>query len=136
MEKNIQKGSRKVSKIVEKAWTEEILMKALHKLESTPGATIRGVANELGVCEATIRFRLKKANLNEELGKAGRKCAFTPETEARLTKCINILCNYGFSPSIGEIQVCFQIKCSIFVLYKLPFFLYIICKNVFVQFRI
>ena len=98
-------GSNKVKKLVTNAWTEDTIKAAIHKLQSVPGTSIRGVAKEFGVSECTLRFRLKKANKGEELKKAGRKCVFSKEVESELAKCIGIVCDYGFSPSLYEIQV-------------------------------
>ena len=98
-------GPNKVKKLVTNVWTEDKIKAAIHKLQSVPGTLIRGVAKEFGVSECTLCFQLKKANKGEELKKAGRKCIFSKEVESELAKCIGIVCNYGFSPSLYEIQV-------------------------------
>ena len=85
------------------AWTEDMIKADIHKLQSVPGNPIRVFAKEFGVCECTLRFRLKKANKKEELKKAGRKYVFSKKVESELAKCIEIACNYGFSPSLYEI---------------------------------
>ena len=57
-------------------------MEALHVLDSTPGVSIRGVAKQYNLSEASLRFRRKKIQAGEpDLKKAGRKCAFDGETE-------------------------------------------------------
>ena len=119
-------GTRKVGKIVKNAWSEDKLMEALHVLDSTPSVSIRGVAKQYNLSEATLRFRRKKIQAGEpDLKKAGRKCAFDGETEEHLAKCIAVLCNYGFSPSMLEIQVSLVLKIlttllsTLLVLYKL-----------------
>ena len=96
-------GSNELKKLVTNAWTEDTTKAAIHKLQSVPRISIRGVAKLFGVSECTLRFRLKQANKGEELKKAGRKCVFSKEVE--LAKCIGIVCNYGFNPSLYEIQV-------------------------------
>jgi len=55
--------------------------------------------------ESTLRFRLVKIKEGQELGKAGRKCVFDQETETELAECISVVCNAGFSPTMGEISV-------------------------------
>ena len=70
-----------------------------------PGTSIRGVVKEFGVSECPLRFRLKKANNGEKPRKAGRKWVFLKEVENELAKCIGIVFNYGFNPSLYEIQV-------------------------------
>ena len=97
--------SKKVAKKIKNAWTEEDLVNALHKFDSVPGTTIRGVAKEFGVGESTIRFRLQKRKKGETLGKSGRKCVFDQKIESDLARCIAVVCNLGFSPSINEIIV-------------------------------
>ncbi|MEM6812730.1 MAG: hypothetical protein AAF549_09725 [Pseudomonadota bacterium] len=95
---------QKVTKKVEHQWTEQDMKDALHHMNSTPGATIRGTANRFGIGESTLRFRLKR-NPNDPLGKAGRKCVFNEETEKELAECIAVVCNCGFSPSMEELRV-------------------------------
>ena len=103
--KTKHQGSRKVNKKIENTWTEEDLLEALHHLDYVPGSSIRGVARQFGIHEATLQFRLRKRKAGEELGKAGRKCVFDSETEKELTKCISVVCNLGFSPTMLEIIV-------------------------------
>ena len=106
--KNIHKkhiGSGKVQKKVANAWTEEDMIEALHTLDSIPGASIRGTAKKYGINEATLRFRARKRASGVSLGKAGRKLVFNEETEASLAKCIAVVCNLGFSPTMFEIIV-------------------------------
>ena len=86
-------------------WTEDTIEATIHKLQSVPGTSIRGIAKKFGVSECTLRFRLKKANKGKELKKAGRKCLFSREVESELAKCIGIVCNYGFSACLHEIHV-------------------------------
>ena len=57
-------GSRKVKKVVAQAWSDETMNNAIQKLQSVPGISIRGVAKEFGLKEATLRFRLAKAKKN------------------------------------------------------------------------
>jgi len=78
---------------------------AIHHFNSTPGASIRKTAAEFGLGESTLRFRLVKIKEGQELGKAGRKCVFDQETETELAECISVVCNAGFSPTMGEISV-------------------------------
>lgn len=103
--RNRHPGSRKIGKIVRNAWSEQTLSKAIHKVQSVPNCSVRGVAKEFKVSECTLRFRLKKLAQGQELKKAGRKCTFSKAMEERLAKCISIVCNYGFSPSTQEILV-------------------------------
>ena len=63
------------------------------------------LVNVLYVSECTLCFWLKKTNKGEELEKAGRKCIFSNDVVRELAKCIGIVCNYGFNPSLYEIQV-------------------------------
>lgn len=105
MSKRNHPGSRKVKKIVRNAWSEQTIVNAIHKIQSVPGSTTREVVKEFGVNECTLRFRLKRLRKGEELKKAGRECTFTAEEEKCLAKCIGVLCKYGFSPSMKEIQV-------------------------------
>ena len=53
-------GSNKVEKLVTNAWTEDTIKAAIHKLQSVPETSIRGVAKEFGVSECTLYFRLKR----------------------------------------------------------------------------
>ena len=104
-------GTTKMGKIIKNAWSEDKLMEALHVLDSTPNASIRGATKQYNLSEATIRFRRKKIQAGEpDLKKAGRKCAFLAETEEHLAKCITVLCNYGFIPSMIEIQISLVLK--------------------------
>lgn len=96
---------KKMDKKVEKQWTEQDMIDALHYLKSTPGASIRGTAARFGLGESTLRFRISKEKANEELGKAGRKTVFNKEIESELADCIAVLCSCGFSPSMEEIRV-------------------------------
>lgn len=96
---------KKVDRKVDKQWTEQDMIDALHHMKSTPGASIRGTASRFGLGESTLRFRITKEKANEELGKAGRKCVFNEETEKELAECISVLCSCGFSPSMEEIRV-------------------------------
>ena len=74
-------GTMILGKIVKNAWSEDKLMEALHALDSMPGPSIRGVAKQYNLSEATLRFRRKKIQAGEpDLKKAGRKCAFDGET--------------------------------------------------------
>jgi len=100
--------SRKVQKVIKNAWSEEMVADAIHKIRSVPNSTVRGVATEFGLSECTLRFRLKKMEKGEQLNKAGRKAAFSPDVEENLTQCIAVVCNYGFSPSMKEIQVSYH----------------------------
>ena len=50
-----------------------MLQKALHELDSVPGATIRGVAKKHGLEEPTIRFQMRKRKANLALVKGGCK---------------------------------------------------------------
>ena len=50
------KNYKKVKTKACNMWTEEMLHKALHELDSVPGATIREVAKKHGLEESTIRF--------------------------------------------------------------------------------
>lgn len=95
-------GSRKVPKKLTNAWTEKDVQDALHELDSVPGSSVRGIAKRYKINEATIRFRLRKRREGVELGKSGRKCVFDVETEKALAKCISVVCNLGFSPTMLE----------------------------------
>ena len=82
------------------------LMEALYVLNFTPNVSIQRVAKQYNLSVPTMRFRRKKIQAGEpNLKKVGRKCAFDAETEEHTAKCINVLCNYGFSPLMIEIQV-------------------------------
>ena len=98
-------GTRKGACSVQNVSTEATMDAAIHKLQYVPGSTIRGVAKEYGLSEWTVRFRLKKINEGKSLEKSGKKCTFDKETESSLAKCISVVCNHGFSPSINEVQV-------------------------------
>ena len=105
MSKSNHPGSRKVKKIVENAWSEEVMLEAINKIQSTPGLSIRKVAKDFGLNKCTVRFRLNKLKNGEGLQKVGRKCAFPTYQENSLAKCIGVLCKNGFSPSLKEIRV-------------------------------
>ena len=49
MSKSNHPGSRKVKKIVENAWSEEVMLEAINKIQSTPGLSIRKVAKKLWI---------------------------------------------------------------------------------------
>ena len=49
-------GSNKVKKLVTNSWTEDTIKTAIHKLQSVPATSIRGVAKEFGASECTLRF--------------------------------------------------------------------------------
>ena len=85
-------GRRKVTKKIENTWTEEDIQNAIHEIDSLPGKSIREVAKQFGLSESTIRFRRKKLFAGSDLKKAGRKC-------------ISVICNYGFSPTMVKITV-------------------------------
>ena len=86
-------------------------MEALCVLDSMPGVSIRGVAKQYNLSEATLRLIRKKIQAGEpDLKKVCRNCAFDVEIQEHLAKCIAILCNYGFSPSMLEIQVSLVLK--------------------------
>ena len=84
MSKSNHAGSRKVKKIVENAWSKEIMLEAIDKIQ-------------------TLRFHLNKLKNGEGLQKVGWKCAFPTDQEKSLAKCIRVLCRNGFSPSLKEI---------------------------------
>ena len=67
------KNYKKVKTKAHNTWTEEMLQKALHELDSVPGATIRGVAKKHGLEEPTIRFQMRKRKANLALVKGGCK---------------------------------------------------------------
>ena len=104
MSKSNHPGSRKVKKIVENAWSEEVMLEAIKKIQSTPGLFICKVAKDFGLNKCTVRFCLNKLK-NGGLQKVGRKCAFPTDQENSLAKCIGVLCKNGFSPSLKEIRV-------------------------------
>ena len=104
MSKSNHPGSRKVKKIVENAWSEEVMLEAINKIQRTPGLSICKVAKDFGLNECTVRFCLNKLK-NGGLQKVGRKCAFPTDQENGLAKCIGVLCKNGFSPSLKEIRV-------------------------------
>ena len=86
-------------------------MEALHVLDSMPNVSIRGVAKQYNLSEATLRFRRRKMQAGDsDLKKAGRKCVFDVKTEEHLAKCIVVLFNNGFSHSMIEIQVGLVLK--------------------------
>ena len=98
-------GTRKDARSVQNVWTEATMNAAIHKLQSVPGSTIKGVAKEYGLSECTVRFQLKKINEGKSLEKSGKKCIFDKETERSLANCISVVCNHVFSPSMNEVQV-------------------------------
>ena len=97
--------TRKGARSMQSVWTEATMDATIHKLQSVPGSTIRGVAKEYRLSECTVRFRLKKINEGKSLEKSRKKCTFDKETESSLAKCISVVCNHGFSPSMNEVQV-------------------------------
>ena len=105
MSKSNHPGSRKVKKIVENAWSEEVMLEAINKIQSTPGLSICKVAKDFGLNECTVRFPLNKLKNEEGLQKVGRKCAFPTYQENSLPNCIGVLCKNGFSPSLKQIWV-------------------------------
>ena len=98
-------GTRKGARSMQNVRTEATMDATIHKLQSVPGSTIRGVAKEYRLSECTVRFRLKKINEGKSLEKSRKKCTFDKETESSLAKCISVVCNHGFSPSMNEVQV-------------------------------
>ena len=126
-------GTREVGKIVKTAWSEDKLMEALHILDSTPGVSIRGVAKQYNLSEATLRFRRNKIQAGEtDLKKAGRKCAFDGETRGTFGKMYCRPLQLWVQPSMLEIQVSLVLKIlttllsTLLVLYKLFY-----CNNQF-----
>ena len=83
-------ASRKCKK-VSKRWTDENNNYTLHKLRLVP--------------KCTLRSHLKRKATGEEINKAAYRCAFNTAREERLAKCIAVACNYGFSPSMKQIEV-------------------------------
>ena len=55
MSKSNHPGSRKVKKIVENAWSEEVMLEAINKIQRTPGLSIRKVAKDFGLHKRTNR---------------------------------------------------------------------------------
>ena len=105
--------SSKVHIKIKDAWTEEDLQKAIDLANSTT-KSYRSIAKECGVKESTLQFRLKKLRRNEELKSADRKTVLTVLEENELAKCISVVCNYGFSPTINNIEVILLPYCSFF----------------------
>ena len=104
MSKSNHPGSRKVKKIVENAWSEDVMLEAINKIQSTLGLSIHKVAKDFGLNECTVRFRPNKLK-NGGLQKVGPKCAFPTDQENSSAKCIRVLCKNGFSHSLKEIWV-------------------------------
>ena len=105
MSKSNHPGSRKVKKIVDNAWSGEVMLEAINKIQSTPGLSILKVAKDFRLNECKVRFRLNKLKNGEGLQKVGQKYAFPTDQENSLAKCIGVLCKNGFSPSLKEMRV-------------------------------
>ena len=90
--KNIKRNFQKVKRKTNYTWTEEDLENPMHKVLSIPGTSIRGVAKKFEIEESTLRFRLYFW------------CVLDIEKEKRLAKCIGVVCNLGFSPTMEDIR--------------------------------
>ena len=60
-----------MEKIVENACSEEIMLEAIDKIQSTSGSSIRKVTKYLGLNKFTVRFRLNKLKNGEGPQKVG-----------------------------------------------------------------
>lgn len=99
-------GSRtRKCKEVSKTWTNKINNTALHKLRSVPNSTEKVAAQVFGVNKCTLRSHLKRKAKEQKINKADCSCVFDAKAEERLAKCIALVCNYGFSPSMKQIEV-------------------------------
>ena len=69
------------------------------------GTSIRKAGTMCGMSEHLLREKLKKREKGESLAPcSGRKPAMSAELESNLAKCIEVLCNVGFSPTREEIK--------------------------------
>ena len=53
-------GTRKGARSMQNVWTEATMDATIHKLQSVPGSTIRGVAKEYRLSESLFDFDLRK----------------------------------------------------------------------------
>lgn len=60
-----------MEKSVENAWSEEIMLEAIGKIQGTPGSSIRKVAKDLRLNKCTVRFRYNKSKNGEIPQKIG-----------------------------------------------------------------
>ena len=99
-------GSRtRKCKEVSKTWTNKINNTALPKRRSVPNSTEKVAAQAFDVNKGTLRSHLKRKAKEQKINKADCSCVFDTEAEERLAKCIALVCNYGFSPSMKQIEV-------------------------------
>ena len=54
-----------MEKSVENAWSEEIMLEAIGKIQGTPGSSIRKVAKDLRLNKCTVRLRYNKSKNGE-----------------------------------------------------------------------
>ena len=94
------KQTLKIKKV--KRWSEDDMKKAI--LATVNGSSLRSAAKSFGVCESNIRRRQKMMRAGEQLVGSGRKLALSVDVEVQLAKCIGVLCNAGFSPSMPDIK--------------------------------
>ena len=77
-------------------------MNALHEIRS--GKSIRSSAKKYGMTESTLRNSIKLIQEGTEMVGSGRRNVLNEQEKMQLARCINELCNAGFSPSTNEIK--------------------------------
>ena len=102
MGKTKQPNQSKKSKVSKKTWSSESVANALHEIRS--GKSIRSSAKKYGMAESTLRNRIKLIQEGTEMVGSGRRNVLNEQEETQLARCINVLCNAGFSPSTNEIK--------------------------------
>ena len=83
-------------------YNENDVKKALASIRG--GSSILKASRTYGMSDHMLRDKLKKLEKGESLASlSGRKPAIPAETELKLSQCIAVLCNLGFSPTREEI---------------------------------
>ena len=84
-------------------FTEQHMSACLQEIAKKDGRSIRRIAAEHNIHDATVRLHVKKLKAIESgedrSWKVGRPCILSMEEESTLAKCI-VVCKNGFSSSI------------------------------------
>ena len=85
-----------------KTWQGGDIENALAEIRQ--GKSIRSSAKKYGIAESALQNRMALLREGKEMMGSGRRTVLTQEQESSLSKCIDTLCNSGFSPSADEIK--------------------------------
>ena len=91
----------KKSKHKSGTWGEDV-EQALREVAA--GKSLRSTALKYGMSEGLLRRLIKMKDNSEVLIGSGRPTALTKEAEQELSKCIDLVCKTGFSPTRAEIK--------------------------------